>query len=96
MSQITHEDIAKLGELAMLELTDQEKQNLANSINNILAYVGMVTEADLSNLQSSHKFTDIARADKLVQVVGSHDVVMANARQVSPDGFLEVSKVINK
>lgn len=80
----------------MLELTDQEKQNLTNSINSILTYVGMVTEADFSNLQASQRFTDIARVDEMVQAVGSRDVVMVNARQVSPEGFVEVSKVISK
>lgn len=96
MSHITTEDISKLGDLALLDLSESEKQNLANSINSILGYVSSVAEADLTGVQVSQKFTDIARSDVGVGVVGSHELVISNARQVSPDGFVEVSKVINK
>ena len=96
MSQITHEDIVKLGDLALLDLKESEKQNLANSINSILGYVSSVAEADLTDVRVSQKFTDIARGDVEVDAVGSHELVMSNARQVSLDSFVEVSKVINK
>lgn len=96
MSHITHEDIAKLGDLALLNLTEAEKENLVQSINSILGYVGMVAEVDLSQVQAKQNFTDIARPDVATTQAGSHNLVMSNAHQVSSEGFVEVSKVISK
>lgn len=96
MSHITTEDISKLGELALLDLSEGEKQNFAHSITSILGYVGMVAEADLSDVQVKQNFIGSARPDSAGIAVGSHELIMSNARQVSPEGFVEVSKVINK
>lgn len=96
MSQITNTDVEKLAELAMLEIPGVEVENLAKSINNILGYVGIVANADLSNVEAKQEFTNIARVDGLKGVLGSHEIVMQNVRQVSGDGYVEVSKVINK
>lgn len=96
MSQITNTDVEKLAELAMLEISDSEVASLVSSINNILGYVGMVATADLSDVKSKYNFTNVDRADDFMDNVGSHQIIMQNVREVSPEGFVEVSKVINK
>lgn len=98
MSHISKEDIEKLAELALLNLSEEEKTGLQNSINNILGYVSMVTEADLAGVSANYNFTSVARPDRVSdqQPLFSKDILNQNVRQLSEDGFVEVSKVINK
>jgi aspartyl/glutamyl-tRNA(Asn/Gln) amidotransferase C subunit len=97
MSKIATEDIDKLAELAMLEILEEEKLSLQKSIESILGYVGMVAEAKVSELQGSQAFDSIAREDDLANVVPHNaGMLRANIRQLSSEGFVEVSKVINK
>jgi aspartyl/glutamyl-tRNA(Asn/Gln) amidotransferase C subunit len=98
MSHISKEDIEKLAELALLDLLEEEKIGLQNSINNILGYVSMVTEADLAGVSANYNFTSVSRSDEVSdkQPVFSKDILNQNVRQLSEDGFVEVSKVINK
>lgn len=97
MSHISKEDIEKLAELALLDLSEEEKTGLQNSINNILGYVSMVTEADLAGVSANYNFTSVSRSDEVSgQPAFSKDILNQNVRQLSEDGFVEVSKVINK
>jgi aspartyl/glutamyl-tRNA(Asn/Gln) amidotransferase C subunit len=97
MSHISKEDIEKLAELALLDLSEEEKTGLQNSINNILGYVSMVTEADLAGVSANHNFTSMARPDQVLgQPAFSKEILQQDVRQLSEDGFVEVSKVINK
>lgn len=97
MSHISKEDIEKLAELALLDLSEEEKTGLQNSINNILGYVSMVTEADLAGVLANYNFTSVVRPDQVLEILAfSKDILKQNVRQLSEDGFVEVSKVINK
>lgn len=96
MSQIQKDDVRKLAELAMLELSEEEITAQANSINSILGYVSMVANVNLEGISSTINFSNITKEDVADEKVGSHSLIMQNVRQVSKDGFVEVSKVINK
>lgn len=96
MSQINNEDIVKLANLALVNLPPEEVEGMTKSVNSILGYVRMVAEAPIADVTATQNFTDISRADELTEKLGNKDLVMQNVRQASPEGFVEVSKVINK
>lgn len=73
---ITLADIEKIGELAALELSQQEKQEMVRQFEDILAYFKKIDQVNLPELRDHS--TDMAGALREDKVVESG---------VSPDSF---------
>jgi aspartyl-tRNA(Asn)/glutamyl-tRNA(Gln) amidotransferase subunit C len=94
--QISTEEIDNIANLARLEFTDEEKQNLHENLNQILDYVDQLCELDTEEIQPlSHGFEAklVAREDK-IQAFPQPETLMKNAPQQDKNYFL-VPRVID-
>ena len=73
---ITLADIEKIGDLAALDLSQREKEDMVKQFQDILAYFRMIDQVDLPDLRDPS--TDMANAWREDKVVKSG---------VSPDSF---------
>ncbi len=68
MSKLTHEDILKLARLARLELTDDEVDEYASELSEILQYVEQLASVDITGLKPTNQVTglvNVTRADEI-------------------------------
>ena len=94
-------DVKKLADLARIDMSDEEMQEIAKSFDSILAYVGQVQEVSkLHNVESLHDNPD----NYFLQNVMRDDIV-TNEREKytekiladAPDvlnGFLKVKQIL--
>ena len=95
--QITDETIEYVGILAKLELSDEEKERAKKDMNEMLDYVGKLSELDTTNVEAmSHTFpvSNVMREDVVTNGDGS-EATLANA-PVKKDGGFKVPKTIGE
>lgn len=96
---ITEADIAKVAQLAHLELADEELKTLGSQIAEIVAYVEQLNELDTTNVEPAlggltpeGEKTDSSRAD---EIAGSLGQKTALAEAPDPaSGHFRVPKVL--
>lgn len=94
--QITTEEIDKIADLARLEFTEEEKQNLHETLNQIMDYVDQLSELNTDGIQSSShgfKMKLVGREDE-IRDFPQPEKLMKNAPQQDKNYFL-VPKVID-
>ena len=84
-------DIDKLAELAKIELSDKEKEELLKDLDGILGYVKQIGEVDVEDIEIEHKIKNIWREDEAKNPVFSRDLIIKQFPD-SQDGFLKVKK----
>lgn len=79
--------------LARLTVPEEEKEQLAKDINNIVGFIDVVQRVKLSP-QEQKVFTqrNVARDDIVAPLTSVYDLV--EAAPLNKDGFVEVPKVI--
>jgi aspartyl-tRNA(Asn)/glutamyl-tRNA(Gln) amidotransferase subunit C len=89
-------DINHTAKLARLQLTDEEKNKLADQLPAILEYVSRLQEVDTSKINTKAYFTDavnVFRFDEAQPVPPAEHSALINAFPVSAAGALQVPAV---
>jgi aspartyl-tRNA(Asn)/glutamyl-tRNA(Gln) amidotransferase subunit C len=87
-------DIDKVAELAMLELTPEQKKRFSKQIQEILVYIEKLSELDTENVEPLRHVLEIAtpfREDKVFPSLDRNKVLM-NA-PAHEEGFFKTPKV---
>ena len=97
--KVTEQEVSHVADLANLQLTEQERAQLAKDLNSILEYIDRLNELDTSNVPPMAQVAgtttaDAMRADELRPSL-LHEAALQNAPDAS-DGFFKVPKVIEK
>jgi aspartyl-tRNA(Asn)/glutamyl-tRNA(Gln) amidotransferase subunit C len=96
------EDVKRVAELAHLELTPDESDNMVHDLNEILEYVAQLNELDTSSVAPLAQVTELESAESanslredVVKPSLNRGVVMAEAPETD-QAFFRVPKVIER
>jgi aspartyl-tRNA(Asn)/glutamyl-tRNA(Gln) amidotransferase subunit C len=96
MTKISKVQIEKITNLARIELTELEQENLSNKLSNIVSWVEKLNEVDTTGVEPMFAVFDELRMREDEETCGNQvDKVLANA----PDkeyNFFAVPKVISE
>lgn len=88
-------DIKKLAEMARVDMTDAELENIAHEFDPILAYVGQVKEVSESSLGNpDYLLTNVMREDVATNKPGEYTEKLIEQMPDSQDGFLKVKQIL--
>ncbi|MBP6858020.1 MAG: Asp-tRNA(Asn)/Glu-tRNA(Gln) amidotransferase subunit GatC [Candidatus Pacebacteria bacterium] len=84
-----------LAHLARLTVPEEEKEQLAKDISNIVGFIDTIQKVELSD-SDEKKFTqkNVAREDVVAPIESVYDLV--EAAPLHKDGFVQVPKVIGE
>jgi aspartyl-tRNA(Asn)/glutamyl-tRNA(Gln) amidotransferase subunit C len=86
-------DVENLAELAKIELTDIEKQNLLKDMEEILGYVKQVQRVETKDIETNYLNKNVWREDLPASSVFSKDLIIDQFPD-SKDGFVKVKKIL--
>ena len=91
-------DVAKIAELARIELTAQEQEEMARELHSVLEYVNQLMELDVTDVEPTAHATRITNVDRPDQHGPSldRDRVLQNAPAVQEDTLIQVPRVIQE
>ena len=97
MSKLSHDDVLKLAQLARLKLTDEEVNEFAGELSEILQYVESLGKVDVKGLKPTNQVTglkNVTRSDEIKNY--GYDVadLMKNLPEQT-DGHIKVKRMIN-
>lgn len=97
MSKLSHDDVLKLAQLARLKLTDEEVNEFAGELSEILQYVESLGKVDVKGLKPTNQVTglkNVTRSDEIKNY--GYDVadLMKNLPE-QKDGHIKVKRMIN-
>ena len=98
MSEAKVFDVESIADLARLELTDVEKNSLGAEMEGIVAYVDMLSELNVDDIEpTAHAtpLTNVLRNDLAVDPF-PRDSFIANAPDSIDDELIKVPKVIDE
>jgi aspartyl-tRNA(Asn)/glutamyl-tRNA(Gln) amidotransferase subunit C len=96
MTELTREDVLKLARLARLHLTDEEVEAFRVELSEVLQYVAMLNDVDVTGLEPTTQVTglkNVMRADKVID----YGVSPADLLRLAPktqDGQIKVKRMI--
>lgn len=96
MSKLTHEDILKLARLARLQLTDDEVDEYASELSEILQYVEQLNAVDVAGLKPTNQVTglvNVTREDK-IKSYGYDPLVLRENLPAIENGQIKVKRMI--
>jgi aspartyl-tRNA(Asn)/glutamyl-tRNA(Gln) amidotransferase subunit C len=109
MSEVTHEDVQRVAELANLELTADEVPRMARDLTAVLGHIAQLSELDTSTVAPMAQVADVLNPSlglapnsdgatlRLDQVSSSIDRKAVMAQAPETDGrFFKVPKVIER
>lgn len=87
-------DIENLSELAKLELTEQEKENLLKDMEGILAYVKQIEEVEVPETENGFKFLQNNwREDEVLDKNIDTGLIISQFPDAK-DNFVKVKKIL--
>lgn len=86
-------DIEKLAELAKIELTEDEKNNLLSDMEDILGYVKQIQEVDVEEITPEYENRNVWREDEAEEREFSGDLIRKQFPD-SQDDFVKVKKIM--
>lgn len=95
MTQISRDDVQKLAQLSSLQLADDEVDELAADIQNILGYIEQLGELDTSGVEPTYQVTgleNVMRNDDVHMDI-PRDELLALA-PAAKDNQIQVPKVL--
>ncbi len=98
--RVSDEDAVYVAELAKLNLSEVERQNMIRDLDSILGYIDLLSEVDTTNIPPMIQITpadrrgDAMRGDELLLCL-PHEVALKNAPNAEENVF-KVPKVIEK
>ena len=88
-------DIDKLAQLARLDMSDSEKENLLGDFGSILEYIDQISSVDISNTQFESNVTqNVVREDAVKSSSDRTLELIAENLPESLDGFLKVKQIL--
>ena len=98
MSETNHLfDVAKIAQLARLDLKDEEKKQLHLDMENIVGYIDMLSELNVDKIEpTAHAvpLTNICREDSAKDSF-PREAMLANAPDLLDDELIKVHQVID-
>lgn len=95
--QLSIEEVRKIARLARLELSDAELEKYAGQLTNILTYVEVLKELDLSRVKETSQVTGLSsvfRPDELGQPLCAPDELLECSPLPKDDHQIRVKRVI--
>jgi aspartyl-tRNA(Asn)/glutamyl-tRNA(Gln) amidotransferase subunit C len=96
MAKLTRDDVLKLAALSKLRLSDEEVEKLRSELSEILDYVDMLNEVDVTGLEPTYQVTglkNVTRADEVKDYGYDTSELLNNAPAVQ-DGQFKVKRVL--
>ena len=87
-------DVEKLAELARIEISSEEKKNLAKDLESILGYIKQIESVDVVEMTEEHKQRNIMREDR-----DSHQSFVYTEKLIDEvsdkkDNYVKVQKIL--
>lgn len=86
-------DVENLAELARMDLSEREKEQILKDMKDILDYVGQVEKVDVGEVKIEEKVYNVWREDKVEPREYSCELITSQFPD-SQDGFLKVKKIL--
>ncbi|MCE9548971.1 Asp-tRNA(Asn)/Glu-tRNA(Gln) amidotransferase subunit GatC [Candidatus Nomurabacteria bacterium] len=86
-------DVENLAELAKLELSQEEKEQILKDMEGILGYVKQIEEVKIAEVSPDYSVHNVWREDEVIQKDFSQDSIKEQFPD-SQDGFLKVKKIL--
>jgi len=86
-------DVENLAELAKIELSLGEKEEILSEMKGILDYVKRVNEVELEDVNANYSLYNVWREDGIGQREFSSELIK-NQFPNAKDGFLKVKKIL--
>ena len=86
-------DVENLAELAKIELSLGEKEEILSEMKGILDYVKRVNEVELEDVNANYPLYNVWREDEIGQREFSGELIK-NQFPDAKDGFLKVKKIL--
>jgi aspartyl-tRNA(Asn)/glutamyl-tRNA(Gln) amidotransferase subunit C len=96
MSKLTKQEVLKLAKLCKLSLSDEEIIKFQNELSDILSYVDMLSDVDVTGLEPTYQVTGLVNAtrqDKVITYQASPDDLMAGVPK-RDDRYIRVGKIL--
>jgi len=96
MTKISKEEVAKVAELARIELTNNESEAVTEKLSSVLSFVDILQSVDTEGIEPTSQvtgLTDVWRVDLVVDCRVSPQELLANAPMLQ-DGYIKVKKVL--
>jgi len=93
---VTQDDVAYVANLARLQLNEQEKEQFAKDMNQILEYMELLNQVDTSNIEPLEHVIEVSadlRKDEALEPL-DHELALKNAPDADADYF-RVPRVID-
>ena len=86
-------DVEKLSELAKIELSAEEKEDILKDMGGILEYVKVIEKVELEEVVPQYDIKNVWREDKIEAREFSAELITGQFPD-SQDGFLKVKKIM--
>ncbi len=96
MTRITPQDVRKVSKLARLEITDEQVQNYANTLEKILEYVAQLEKIDTTGVPPTTRAVEVTNVTR-DDIVESSEI-RENLIDLAPqreDEFYKVPKIMS-
>ena len=93
---ISLDDVKKLAALSALHVSDEEAEALRTQIEDILMFVGQLSEVDTNGVEPTYQVTglhNVWRDDKVIDYYLDRDALLKNAPD-QQDGQIKVKRVL--
>ncbi len=91
---ISDEEIKKLGNLARIEVSEDDIEAFKKDLGSILAYIDQIQSIDVGNVESEYFVKNVVREDPNPSVAGEFtEEILAEAPDTQ-DGFIKVNKIL--
>lgn len=97
MSKVSKEEVKSISYLARLELSDEDVEKYQSELSNILGYVEMINQADVSDVEPMDNITglvDACRGDIKNPSNLNRDEILGNAPD-KKEGYIKVKSVLD-
>ena len=91
---MTNEDIAKLGELAKIEIKLEEIEGFKKDFESILGYINQIESVDLGDVSPTYLTENVAREDVVKNNPGEFSEDLLNSAPQTENGFIKVKKIL--
>jgi aspartyl-tRNA(Asn)/glutamyl-tRNA(Gln) amidotransferase subunit C len=91
---MTNEDIAKLGELAKIEINEAEIEGFKKDFKSILGYINQIESVDLGDVNPEYLTENVTREDVAKNVAGEYSESLLASAPNTENGFIKVKKIL--
>lgn len=91
---MTNEDIAKLGELAKIEIKPEEIEGFKKDFESILGYINQIESVDLGDVSPTYLTENVTRADVVKNNPGEFSGDLLSSAPNTENGFIKVKKIL--